>query len=339
MQQQQFRLRKHENEKALLLIYQAVSSVVNMHALFLSLILFLTWVHGSISGDSKVSVAIVCLMKDNADILPFWLEYHSKLVGIENIVILDNFSRESSHTPSILRKWQKKGLKVEWKQGPYLLKGQLTLAAFQKHFPTVDIGIPLDIDEIVSGYKNGTPVPTKMAFQEGLEDFWKRSIGCGAMTHYYITCCNVVTDTVESIDHVIENIYAFADGKKMFRIGEVKEIDHGNHHVLLKNGECTQNVTSLGLLHYHHRNPRLTFQHALLDLKGFGYIDDLVTAENAHKFLPFFEYILRTSLDGAHKAEEVVRFIKEGYTSLMYGCDDRPDLYKIGNASTILGNM
>ncbi len=279
--------------------------------------------------------------KDNEDILPFWLEYHSALVGIENIVLLDNYSDESSETPHILRKWIKKGLKVEWDQGPYTIKGQLTHTAFKKHFPKVDIGIPLDIDEIVVGFKDGSPVPTKRAFHEGIEDFWKSSIGCGALTQYYPTCCNDVSDTVETVDRAIHLVYSTKIGKKMFRIGQVKDIDHGNHHISLKNeNECVDAPLSLGLLHYHYRNPRLTLEHALTDLRGFGYIDESVTAETAHEYLEFFKSLIEEQVDGSHKATEVIEYIKHGYKALMHSCGKHGGgVYRIGNFSTILTNL
>jgi hypothetical protein len=317
------------------------------HMMSVILIIVVIYLITSCTVDGKISVAIVCLMKDNEDILQFWLEYHSALVGVENIAILDNFSRESSRTPTILREWQEKGLKVEWEQGPYLVKGKLTHAAFQKHFPDVDVGIPLDIDEIVTGFKNGSPMPTKRAFHMGIQQFWKRSIGCGAFTQYYPTCCNDVSDTIETIDRVIKLEYEVDVGKKLFRIGEVKEIDHGNHHVILKNGEqCEEAPRSLGLMHFHHRNPRLTLEHALTDLKGFGYIDDSVTPENVQQFITFFKSLVEEHVEGAHKADEVIGFIDRGYSSLMLSCFNeseydniRMDTHRIGNISTILSNL
>ncbi len=292
------------------------------------------------SKHPKLSIAIVCLMKENDDILPFWLEYHSALVGVESIVILDNYSKENSKAAQILREWQKKGLNVEWEQGPYSAKGELTFQAFQKYFPNVDIGIPLDIDEIVTGFKDGQPVPTRAAFYEGIDDFWIQSANCTSLTQYYTTCCSFVNDTVETINHALILTYENGMAKKMFRINSVKEIDHGNHHVLLKNGDsCVAGPLSLGLLHYHFRDPRLTLEHALADLQGFGYIDDGINAKNVHKYARFFKNLISLQLDAFHKAVEVLEFINHGYEALLHNCDNREDSVIISNTSTILRNL
>lgn len=292
----------------------------------------------TVSSQKKPSVAIVCLMKNNEDILPFWLEYHSALVGVENIVILDNFSDKSSKSPAILQQWEKKGLKVEWNQGPYSTKGDLTYAAYKKHFSTVDIGIPLDIDEVLVGFTNDKPTPTKKAFQEGVQQFWDSKQACANMHQYYTVCCNSVDDTVETIDRAILVNYSNMIAKKMFRIDAITGIDHGNHFVFLSYGECSQQTNTLGLMHYHFRNPKLTIEHALTDLRGFRYIDEAVRPDNAHKYYDFFAMLAQKQVSAFHKAIEVMQFIRHGYTALLHQCGQYESVY-LGNSSTIMRQL
>lgn len=298
---------------------------------------YMTW---SVSPTHLTIVAIVCMMKDNDDILPFWLEYHSALVGIENIVILDNYSQSKTRTPQILREWEKKGLKVVWNQGPYSAKGELTHAAYKKYFPKIQIGIPLDIDEFVVGFTNGKPNATNNAFVDGIVEFIKNEEVCASLHQYYTVCCNTVKDTIKSIDRAISVNYNTTIAKKMFRVNAITGIDHGNHFVFLSQGggTCDKRLHSLGLLHYHFRNPHLTIEHALTDLRGFGYIDEQVTAQNAHEQLAYFESLAQKKVNAFHKAIEVIRYIKHGYKALLHRCDRFQSVF-IGNESTILRQL
>jgi hypothetical protein len=307
--------------------------------ILLYLSIFIAYLLSTVSTHITM-VAIVCMMKDNDDILPFWLEYHSALVGVDNILILDNFSGSNTKTPQILQEWEKKGLKVMWKQGPYSAKGELTTAAYKTFFPKIPIGIPLDIDEFAVGFTNGRPNPTFNAFVDGLVEFIKSREECASLHQYYTVCCNHVRDNIESIDRAIAVNYNTSIAKKMFRVNAITGLDHGNHFVFLakQGGTCDKRIHSLGLLHYHFRNPRLTIEHALTDLRGFGYIDEKVTPQNARDHLDHFESLVHKQVNAFHKAIEVIRYIKHGYKALLHRCD-RFDSVLIGNASTIIRQL
>lgn len=60
----------------------------------------------------------VTMTKNEGDILNYWLEYHSALFGVRNIVVLDNYSADNT-TIGLLRAWKRRGVRVAYKQGPY----------------------------------------------------------------------------------------------------------------------------------------------------------------------------------------------------------------------------
>ena len=93
-----------------------------------------------------VRVKVFCMQKDEEDILEDWIRYHAYLFGLENLHIIDNFSKEPSLC--ILRKYAKKGL--DWYQQPdYSKKGDYLFELIQKTKNDCDLAIPLDIDEFV----------------------------------------------------------------------------------------------------------------------------------------------------------------------------------------------
>jgi hypothetical protein len=312
-----------------------------MMKIYLILLVFISLLllHPSKSIPRKrPTVAIACLLKDNEDILPFWLEYHSNLVGVGNIVMLDNFSSKKSATPKILKEWEAKGLKVEWKQGPYHLKGDLTMEAFRKHFPRHDIGIPLDIDEIITANTDGRPNITRAAFHQSIDQLKMYSRPCVIFNNYDHVCSYSVNDTIHSVNSVYALTYDNANGKKMFHLPAALGLDHGNHRVHLAGGKCHSGKNLFGLIHYHSRNPKLTLEHALDDIRGFDHIGSEITVQNVHEYKEKLEYMVARNVAGKHKAQEALRYIEHGYEGLVIHCDPTKVVY-IGNISTILENM
>eukprot|EP01031_Cornospumella_fuschlensis_P034336 gene34336-41564_t len=97
----------------------------------------------SLVGLPKLVVA--CMLKDEDDIVDYWIDYHASIFGADNILLLDNFSK-SPVTKKILLKWQAKGVHVLYEQGPFFDKGTQWVAAARRFRPDSEVFIPLDLD-------------------------------------------------------------------------------------------------------------------------------------------------------------------------------------------------
>ncbi len=87
------------------------------------------------------------MQKNEDDILEKWILYHSSIVGIENIHLIDNGSNQKSL--DILDKYKNKGLNVYYrddykKKGDYIYELISINNKIHRH-----IAIPLDIDEFI----------------------------------------------------------------------------------------------------------------------------------------------------------------------------------------------
>jgi hypothetical protein len=92
-------------------------------------------------------IKIYCMQKDEDDILSSWIQYHSSIVGIKNIHLIDNGSSQKSL--DILNEFKSIGLNVYYKSD-YKKKGDYICDLIKENNKIIKhIAVPLDIDEFI----------------------------------------------------------------------------------------------------------------------------------------------------------------------------------------------
>jgi hypothetical protein len=197
-------------------------------------------------------VGIVSMMHNDYEMLEYWLQYHGKIVGLENIVILDNES--NIQTREILYQYSGKGLKVIYHQGPYAKKGDLTAQAFFNHLHNIDIAVPLDGDELLIAFDGKQPIAKKDIILENLKYFWESKSVCWALQQYYSSKVSSINDTISTLKYYAPHVYPVGPAKKLFRLEALVTLDHGNHSPKLRYGNCSASAEGrIGLLHFHYQ--------------------------------------------------------------------------------------
>lgn len=279
----------------------------------------------SLDTSYKVTdIIVVSLQCNEFDILGLWIEYHAEIFGVENIVILDNYSTRSD-VIAILKDWEAKGLRVLWEQGPYLKKGDLVLEAATKYgsLNKTQVLIPIDIDEFLAVFdaplNGGTPVVNKFLILQEIRRFQESTFAAIGLRPYYESMAEFANDTVTTITSFYKNAYTEKHAKKMVRLNTVKRIDHGAHKVNFKDGgrKVRSSTMNLGYLHYHHRGPERTLQRALIDCASLKLIPSNSTLESIKE-----EEVRNTIITGIedhvpghHKLSELLAYIDEGMTA------------------------
>jgi hypothetical protein len=277
--------------------------------IFLCILLFL--MHASVFVSYQPIVGIVTMQKNEGDILPYWLEYHSILFGIKNMVLLDSFSNNRTH--SILEEWERKGLKVLYNQGPYADKGNLSLHAFRNLLPHVDIALPLDGDEFLVGFDNSTPIANKKKIFDEFRFFWElNSSTCWGMLQYYNAVNLNFTDTAATVEYFSPKNYTIHTSKKLAKLKYLTWLDHGGHKTKVSQGLCSSALNRVGLLHYHNRNSTVLAERALNDVMGFGWLPSNLTLETARPFVPLLQNYTRLRRAGGHKVKELFQYLTRG---------------------------
>jgi hypothetical protein len=285
--------------------------------------LFILKFNGCSSG---LSAAIVSFIHDERDILDYWIRYHSKIVGTNNIAIIDHDSPPESK--QILEKWEKEGLHVVRGNFSYFEKGPITTRVYKEYFPQVEIAIPLDSDEFLFSISDPTKVPEHYHFgffspeniRQQLMIFARSKFTCYTMLDIFNNCNTNLNDTVETITTFSTIPPEFAYWRKrIYKLASLQELDHGSHHGKFK-GKCTFPHT-LGLLHFHNRNLLLKVQRALNDLIGFGYANKTDSLESIKGKLSHFQELARVpKLWGRHKVHEIIDYLQNGTESLVSPC-------------------
>ena len=95
-----------------------------------------------------IAIKIYCMQKNEDDILDEWIDYHSQIVGTDNIYLIDNESTDNSN--EIYKKWIKNGLHVKYEKD-YKRKGDYIYEWIRENNIKYGehIAIPLDIDEFI----------------------------------------------------------------------------------------------------------------------------------------------------------------------------------------------
>jgi hypothetical protein len=266
-------------------------------------------------------VGIVSYVYNESDILPYWLQYHTKIFGIHQVAIIDDGSPKE--TQIILRNWEKKGLTVIHNRDEYANKGNTTLSAFQTYFPEVDFLVPLDADELLVALDdNGVPLFSKNRILENFQKFLtKYTISNFRYRRIYVNCNRSPSETI-----LTANTFQLAPEKwikRFYRNFHLTELDHGNHH---GHGGRSNESYHLGLLHYHNRNLDLKLQRALRDLEAFHYIPAMEGSETNNRAIAtlvnqtFLQEIVKVKGKGNHKATELLNYLRHGREALMEKC-------------------
>jgi hypothetical protein len=296
-------------------------------SVFYFLLVFLF--HRFSCGKTSVTpvLGIVALQKDEGALLSYWLKYHSKIVDIHNMIILDNYS-EAPETLKILNAWAAKGLHVLYHQGPYTQKGELTSQAYHQFLPHVDVIIPLDVDELLFAYHGEQPVVSKSKILSSLNEFWtQQNYSCLGLQQFYLSAVMRVTQTLETTHHFTKNVYDMKMAKKIGKAREIEVFDHGNHNAFFRCEDGFQNCTAqncttgyghLGLLHYHSVGPEYVVRRAIKEAISFGYLPANFTLENAKANKAILEKACSvTHPRGNRKLRELLRYVRTGPTALL----------------------
>jgi hypothetical protein len=276
--------------------------------------------YASVDENPNTLFAFVTYLYNESDILPYWLEYHTKLAGIRNVAVIDNQS--PNKTQLILQEWEKKGLKVINNTEDYLLKGNTTYKTFKRYFPSVYFAVPLDADEfIVALDRSGRPVFSKSAVVKAFNETLQSSLTCFNYFSAFKDCNYYGNETIENDRH----FYTISHPKKrFFKLSKLHGLDHGNH----RGYYCHHwNYTKrFGMLHFHNRNLQVKLQRALKDLESFQYVNNSLdhfqnlTKTEQNNSVAVLKELAASNHQGNHKARELLHYFSKGTDGLRENC-------------------
>lgn len=217
-----------------------------------------------------MKIRLFTMVKNEVDVVEYWLKYHGSIFGYNNLHVIDNNSDDGTYEK--LLEYEKEGIQV-YRESDYKMKGILMtkLIKEQHKEETYDVAIPMDIDEFIVHYDKKNNILDPMYTREYINQLVPR-------TEKGVFKMNYVTSTINSKDNygyknaVLESLYGLYEdygrmAKTFFNVHKWSgKLDHGNHYV------CEDYfLTDLVLVHYHCRNLDQMKKKVESNVSGLGY--------------------------------------------------------------------
>ncbi len=196
---------------------------------------------------------IFLFQKNELDIIDQWVEYHSRIVGYNNLVVIDHMSNDGSY--QVLLKYVEHGLTLLKYNGPYVNKGKV-LTGFMKKYQS-DIVIPLDADEFIVCKDDigSNIISDPLEVRKNIDKLVDENNRTGRYRFGFINNLANIILYPELKDLKYFEVIDFTKptkelGKSFFCSKYFISTDLGNHVGQIKTGSKTTITPSIGLLHY-----------------------------------------------------------------------------------------
>lgn len=215
-----------------------------------------------------MKIIVATMVKDEADIVEYWLRYYGKIFGYNNLFVIDNFSTDG--TFEICKRYVGKGVRL-YREKDYKLKGEFM--TYFKNNLVFDFFFPVDIDEFIVHIDNNN----KLSIQNIIKCFNQLKKNEKIYKFKYIN--PIKTDENDlflkkfnyGAIHDLKNFNKSFLGK--YKLVKNINIDMGNH-INVSN----YHQTDLYLVHYTNRGIEQFKKKIFNNIKGLGYkvnIDEL----------------------------------------------------------------
>jgi hypothetical protein len=206
------------------------------------------------------------MVKNEIDIIAYWLHYHGSLIGYENIFIIDNYS--SDGTFEYLLNEQKKNYFFLYQLPEYKNKGFYMSQILRKVKFFYDFYIPLDTDEFLISINKNFELQCPSEIISELENLRKSQNSLKFYKFYYLMNFSISElNKKNNFDLISHHQYSKTFINLNNHFDEYLEIDHGNH----MSDKKTYDFCSLCLFHFPFRKKEQLKKKTENNLLGLNY--------------------------------------------------------------------
>lgn len=215
---------------------------------------------------------VICLTKNEYDLIEDFLTFYGALVGFENIILIDNGSSHPS-IPPIYEKFLKKGVTIRNDHRKMKSQSNIMTDCMRSLVNACEFMLPLDTDEFI--YMTDGSALSPASLVKSLQDVPRVFTGV-----FYRKILDSVVDPSDpsyiNFAHKspVRSMTKFKEStiqKVIVRSSALNFIVMGNHEVNTLYG-YRMISPSLGLLHYHNTGPARKYERTLQTITELGYI-------------------------------------------------------------------
>jgi hypothetical protein len=217
---------------------------------------------------------VICLSRDEYDLIEDFILYHSKIFGFNNIVIIDNMST-NKEVLDIYARYVPMGVTVHRHDGGCLgdAQTQVLTKYLNMYKDTCQFLISMDTDEFMYCTNDDDPMAVRKVLEEipkdttmariseymwsipdpGCSDYkeFKHSRPARSLTRFY------------SMENLTRKIF--------FRSDAFKSASPGNHYGTVTYG--SENFVPIGWFHFYNTGARRMFERSMMIVRGMNYVD------------------------------------------------------------------
>jgi hypothetical protein len=261
------------------------------------------------ASTSRVIAKVVLVTRDEYDIVDDFFDYHARLVGAENMYIVDNGSTDFRVLEAYDR-FRARGATVVIDRRPFREVGTWMTAHMLSLRHTCDFILPLETDEFI--YRRDRP-------DEALDPGWLREYLSGQPADVSVLSYGSVIESIVNpsdrgyragaYDRPARRMTTFKNqgwDKIIVRSSAFLEMAQWCHHARFS---CGTKVVSdlLGLVHFHDTGFKRKIERSMLVLETFGYVD---TSAPLEAQLERAQRVLAMGVACGHKLEYYVQYLK-----------------------------
>jgi hypothetical protein len=263
---------------------------------------------------TAATLRIVAICTGDVDILPYWLQYHTALVGVENVLVVDK-SEGKEEVFSILKDWNGKGIKTAVVSGflDSTKKSRLIVELANKHFNKQDLVISINIEDFLVTFKDGKPLLGKAGVHACLEQFQSATFACANVQTVAYGCNkNPSTDSVETINTIHIPATPLAEQYPI-----LYKFSYLHKFAELK---CEQQST-LGILKFPTRAPKLMLETIVSDSIKLNIFKPEISVSTLKEHeLYLFSLLTFKNHPWENKVRQLLRYVISGYDGISIPC-------------------
>lgn len=241
------------------------------------------------------------MVKNEVDIIEYWIKYHGSLFGYNNLFIVDNMSNDGTY--EIMEFYKNYGIHI-FREVDYTKKGEI-MTHLIKQEQNYSIAFPLDIDEFIVYYNKEE---NKINPQRSVK-YLQTLIQSNMFDQYTIFKANYIQTLLFGTTDGYKNAFVETKHGKYQNYGSHAKtflnvskwdgvLDHGNH--------CPSEqylLSDLCLVHYHCRNKEQMIKKVENNVQGLGYpINDLEYLQSLDKHCP-----------GSHHVKHMIDILQNNF--------------------------